>query len=143
MTFIVKTIKFILNVVYLFFKPLKTKNQITLISRQSNKFTELEKQLPNYEIVVLCKKMDNKIKYCFHMLTQMYHISRSKVVVLDSYCILASMLKHKKNLKIIQIWHALGLIKKAGYAILDLDEGRNNPIICGNHQVSWTPLLRT
>ena len=136
MTFIVKTIKFILNVVYLFFKPLKTKNQITLISRQSNNITddfkllktELEKQLPDYEIVVLCKKLDNKFKYCFHMLTQMYHISRSKVVVLDSYCILASILKHKKNLKIIQIWHALGLIKKAGYAILDLDEGRNKKV---------------
>lgn len=136
MTFLVKLIKFCLNVVYLFFKPLKTRKQITLISRQSNNITddfrllkeELEKQLPDYKIVVLCRKMDNKIKYCFHMLTQMYNISRSKIVILDSYCILACMLKHKKNLKVIQIWHALGLIKKAGYAILDLEEGRNKII---------------
>ena len=72
--------------------------------------------------------MDNKFKYCFHMLKQMYNISKSELIVLDSYCILASMLKHKKNLKIVQIWHALGLIKKAGYAILDLEEGRNKQI---------------
>ena len=45
----------------------------------------------------------NKIGYVFHMFIQMYHISTSKVVVLDTYCIVASVLKHKKETKIIQI----------------------------------------
>lgn len=134
MTFLISVFKVLLNVIYLFFKLFKTRNQITLISRQSNKIsedfellsTELKKQLKDYRIVVLSKKMDNKIAYAFHMLVQMYHISRSKIVILDSYCIVASNLKHKKNLKIIQIWHALGLMKKAGYAILDMEEGRSS-----------------
>ena len=133
MTCIVKFIKLLLNVIYLFFKPFKRRNQITLISRESNQVTddfrllehELKKELKNYKIVVLCKKMDNKFTYSFHMLKQMYHISRSKIVILDTYCILASVLKHKDGLIIIQIWHALGLMKKAGYAILDKEEGRN------------------
>ena len=47
MTFLVKFIKFCLNVVYLFFKPLKTRKQITLISRQSNKITDDFKLLEN------------------------------------------------------------------------------------------------
>ena len=48
----------------------------------------------------------------------MYYLATSKVCVLDGYCIPASILKHKKKLKIIQIWHASGAIKKFGYQIL-------------------------
>lgn len=126
--------KCFLNFIYFFFKIFKTRNQITFISRQSNQMSsdfkllseELTKELPDYKIVVLCKTMDNKVAYAFHMLKQMYHISRSKIVIIDSYSILVSNLKHKKNLKVIQIWHALGLMKKAGYSILDLEEGRNS-----------------
>lgn len=131
---VIKIFKFCLNVVYLFFKLFRTRKQITLISRQSNKMSDdfrllsegLKDELKDYKVVVLCKTMDNKIAYAFHMLVQMYHLSRSKVVVIDSYSILVSNLKHKKSLKVIQIWHALGLMKKAGYSILDLAEGRNS-----------------
>lgn len=136
MTFIIKFLKTCLNVIYLFFKLFKTRNQITLISRESNQITqdfellehEIKRQLPNYKVVVLCKKMDNKLTYPFHMLKQMYHISRSKIVILDTYCLTISLLKHKKNLKVIQIWHALGMMKKAGYAILDKEEGRGRKL---------------
>ena len=40
MTFIIKVFIFCLNVIYLFFKLFKKRNQITLISRQSNKLTQ-------------------------------------------------------------------------------------------------------
>lgn len=134
MAFVIKVCKLILNVIYLFFKLFKRRHQITLISRESNTITidfallekELKKELKDYKIVVLCKKMDNKFLYAFHMLKQMYHISRSEVVILDTYCIAISVLKHKKNLKVIQIWHAIGLMKKAGYSILDKKEGRGS-----------------
>lgn len=150
MKYIIKVVKVILNIIYLPFKLLKTKKQITLISRLSNDKTtdfklleeELIKELPDYKIVVLCKTMDNKLAYIFHMIKQMYHISRSKIVILDSYCILVSMLKHKKNLKVIQIWHALGLMKKAGYAILDKEEGRNKEIaIASNMHKNYDYIL--
>lgn len=150
MKHIIEVVKIILNIIYLPFKLLKTRNQITLISRLSNEKTtdfellekELKKELPNYKIVVLCKTMDNKLAYIFHMIKQMYHISKSKVVILDSYCILVSMLKHKKNLKVIQIWHALGLMKKAGYAILDKEEGRNKKIaIASNMHKNYDYIL--
>ena len=137
MTFIIKILNLILDIIYFFLKLFKTKNKITLISRQNNKPTqdieilanELTKEMPKYKVIILSKKLEsgllNKIKYAFHMLKQMYHIATSKVVILDSYCIVISLLHHKKNLKVIQMWHGIGLLKKAGYSILGKEEGRS------------------
>ena len=134
---IINIIIIILNFIYCFFKLIPTKNKITFISRQANStsidfkllINELTATLPNYQVVVLCKKIDrgilNKIFYCFHIFKQMYHIATSKVVILDSYCITISILNHKKSLKVIQMWHAIGLMKKAGYSILNKKEGRD------------------
>ncbi|MFR3386223.1 MAG: CDP-glycerol glycerophosphotransferase family protein [Lachnospiraceae bacterium] len=52
----------------------------------------------------------------------------SKVVILDGYCILASVLNHKKDLRIVQMWHAMGALKKFGYAALGNEEGKNPEI---------------
>ena len=60
------------------------------------------------------------------MFKQMYHIATSKVCVIDGYCIPICILKQKKELVTIQIWHALGSLKKFGYSSLDLEDGRNS-----------------
>ena len=130
---------FMANFIYMFFKILPTKNRITMISRQSNNITtdfklmkdNFEKNHKDISVIVLCHKLEggekasvrNKIEYIFHCFKQMYYISTSKVLVLDSYCILASILKHRKSLKIIQIWHSMGTMKKFGYQILGMQEG--------------------
>lgn len=132
---------FFANIIYFFFKLFPTNiKKISFISRQSNDvaldFVLLKKELlkkdKDLKIVELCKTIDpgliNKIKYFFHIFTQMYHISTSKVVILDTYCIPICILKHKKNLKVIQIWHALGSLKKFGYSSLDTTDGRNSKI---------------
>lgn len=132
------------NLIYCFFKLLPTKKKITMISRQSNKktvdFMLLEKEIirksPDYKVVILCKELkggakanlQNKISYAFHCIRQMHHIATSKVVILDSYCILISVLKHKKSLKVIQMWHSMGTMKKFGYQILDKEEGSSSKI---------------
>ena len=116
------------------------KNKIVLLSRQSNKpsldFLLLEKTLynkhPHIEIVVLTKKLDQSfagsIAYYFHTLRQLYHIATAKVCVLDSYIIPISVLRHKKELKVIQLWHAMGAIKKFGYQTLDRQYGRERKL---------------
>lgn len=127
------------NFIYFFFKLLPTKKRVTLISRQSNNTTldfklikdELESNHRDIKVKVLCHKLDGgenaktleKIKYIFHCFKQMYYIAISKVVILDSYCILVSVLKHKKTLTIIQMWHSMGTMKKFGYQILGKEEG--------------------
>ena len=55
-------------------------------------------------------------------------MATSKAVILDSYCILASVLKHRKSLLIIQMWHSVGTMKKFGYSILDKPEGSSSKI---------------
>ena len=140
---LIKIVIFILNIIYFFIKLFPTKNKVTMISRQSNNMSldfelvkkEIEKH-NKYKVVVLCKKLEGKesaktsnlIKYGLHMFKQMYHIATSKAVILDSYCICISILKHKKKLKVIQMWHSVGTMKKFGYDILDQEEGNSSKI---------------
>lgn len=133
MFIIIKIGIFFLNIVYFFMKVFPTKKQILIISRQSNSKSldielledSLKKELSDYKILVLTKQIENKFLYAFYLLKLMYHIARSKLVILDSYCIPISLLHHKKELKVIQMWHAIGLMKKAGYASLNTEEGRS------------------
>lgn len=137
-----------MNILYFFIKLFPTQNKVTFISRQGNKNSldfslvqeKLKKMDKNVKIVALNKRfrdidpMMDKIKYCFHILVQMYHIATSKVVVLETYCLPISMLKHKKSLKVIQMWHALGSLKKFGYSSVDKKEGSNLSGIAKMHR---------
>lgn len=132
--------KIFMNFIYVFIKLFKIQNKVTFISRQTNNrnidfeliIDKMTEEYPTYKVIVLNKKLEEgilkKITYLFHMIKQMYHIATSKIVILDSYCIVVSILKHKKETKIIQIWHALGSLKKFGYSILDKEEGRDSKI---------------
>ena len=132
--------KAVLDLIYMLFRLFRTKDKITFLSRQSNVPSidfkmlseELKKQNPNVKIVMLTKKIEggikNKLSYGFHIFTQMYHVATSKVVIIDGYQIVISVLKHKKKLKVIQIWHALGSLKKFGYSILDKGEGSKKTV---------------
>ena len=116
-------------------KLFKTKNKIVYISRQFNTPTldfmllknAVEEINPEVKNVILTKRIEkgilNYISYILHIFTQMYHIATAKVVIVDTYCIVVSVLKHKKNTKIIQIWHAMGAIKKFGYQTIGKPSG--------------------
>lgn len=141
--------KFGMNFIYFFIKlfPIQ-KNKITMLSRQSDKINidfemlldEIQQKYPNIRVVVLCKKIPNefikKIKYCFYIIKCLYHIATSKVCIIDGYVIPISSLKHKKGLIIVQIWHAMGAIKKFGKQVLDKKEGSSSLIakIMGMHE---------
>ncbi len=137
MKIILKVFKILLNLIFVIFKLLPVKDKITFISRQANERTEdiqmlseeIARQAHDVEVICLCRKirggLSGKISYCFHMLTQMYHIATSKVVILDSYCICISVLKQRKSLTVIQMWHALGSLKKFGLSIVGAGEGRD------------------
>ena len=138
---LVKIAIFLMKIIYFFMKLFKTQNKVTMISRQSNEMSIDFKLIKDYieshdkyKVVILCKTLDGKEKaklsnlfsYFFHMLKQMYHLATSKAVLLDSYCIPVSVLKHKKSLKVIQMWHSIGTMKKFGYDILDQEEGNSS-----------------
>lgn len=133
-------LKWIMNLIFSAFKMVfAERNKVTIISRQSDDRTldimllekELKKQ-KHIEVVCLCRKIPEsilgKIGYIFHMFTQMYHIATSKVVVIDGYCICVSILKQRDSLFVLQMWHALGSLKKFGFSIAGKEEGSSMKI---------------
>ncbi|MCH5317017.1 MAG: CDP-glycerol glycerophosphotransferase family protein [Eubacterium sp.] len=133
-----KLFGFAMGILYSFFKLKKTENKVAFISRQSEEpsldflflINEIKANYPQYKVEVLCKMIPagiiGKIKYIGEFFRQMNALATSKVAVLDGYCILACMLTHKKELKIIQIWHALGAYKRFGKSILDMEGGSSS-----------------
>ncbi len=139
-------LKIFANLIYFVIKLFHTKNKIVMITRQSDTPTldfrllkeEIERINASIEVKVLCNKIQSnllykagivyKTKYIFYILKIMYHLGTSKICIVDGYCIPVSILKHKKKLKIIQIWHASGAVKKFGYQIMDKKEGSNSKL---------------
>ena len=119
-------------------------HKVTMISRQSDhpsvEFQMIKRRLrekdSTIEVVMLCKTLAGgvnssfgiKIRYGFHIFSQMFHIATSKVVLLDTYCIPISLLHHKKGLTVIQMWHSMGTMKKFGYTTLDTWEGTEHKL---------------
>ena len=141
MKIILRIFRYSLNIIYFFFKLFKTnKNKITFLSRQDNNITldmklirdELLKENKDLELVFLCKRFDNIkkhfISYGIYTIKTMYHVATSQVCIVDSYSLPISILKHKKNLKVMQIWHAMGAIKKFGYQTVGKESGRKTYI---------------
>ena len=50
------------------------------------------------------------------------------MIIVDGYNIPVSVLKHKKNTTVIQMWHALAAIKKFGYQSIGYKDGVNKTI---------------
>ena len=129
----------IMRFIYLFIKMTPAKDQVTIISRQSNEESldirmlreELESR--GVRVNVLCRKFSPDIGYAFHMLKQMRYIAGSKAVVIDSYCIPVSILHHKKALKVMQIWHALSAVKQFGRQTVGKEEGSSETVAAGMH----------
>lgn len=138
MKIILKAGTVVLNLIYCIYKLFPSKDRIVFVSRQSDE--------PSLDCVLLSRAIHEKdqkieiikefrcipdsfigkIKYAFYMVgRQMYLFATAKVIILDGYCILASVLKHKKYLKIVQMWHAMGALKKFGYAAIGRGEGQD------------------
>lgn len=116
----------------------KTK-KVAIISRESNTRTldiaMLESELLSrgVDVTVLSKLLtkDKSIKalgYIGHVLRQEAAILAADVVVLDTYCIPASMIPHRKGTKVIQMWHALGAIKKFGWQTVGKEGGSSENV---------------
>lgn len=116
----------------LFTKP---QDQIAFLSRQSNSpslditllTNELANRHANIRVVVMCKTLDRSLRgvlsYGFHLLAQMRVIAQSRVLVLDGYSILASILPKRTGLVIVQMGHSMGTMKRFGHTVLGRPEG--------------------
>lgn len=137
-TILIHIFKLNIKFIYFFLKLLPTNNKkIVFISRQTDYIhidfnmikEEIEKRDPTIKMVFICKRIKNSligiIEYYFSIIKQMHHIATSKVAIIDSYCIPICILKHKKSLTVLQIWHSIGKIKKSGYQTIGTESGRS------------------
>lgn len=148
--------KWHLMIIYFFIKLFtKQKEEVFFLSRQSDVipeyYNDLMKELDksNISYKVICKRvpssvntmlrnekrkgsffvqLSNILSYYFNLYKQLTYIATSKVVVIDGYNLVVSLFNHKKSTTIIQIWHALGAIKKFGYQTLGKKNGINKTI---------------
>ncbi|MGN0521170.1 MAG: CDP-glycerol glycerophosphotransferase family protein [Eubacterium sp.] len=137
---LISILKLGLKILYAPIKLFKTRDRIVYLSRQSNDksidMQLLEKAInaesPStdqvFRLRMIPNGLINKIKYCFSIIGDMYYLSTSRIAILDTYSITVSCLKHKKSLKVIQMWHALGAVKKFGLQSLGTKEGRSEEI---------------
>ncbi len=112
----------------------KYRKRVSLISRESDSKTldialleaELLKRGCDVRVLSRLLTKDRSLKalgYASHILKQEAAILTSDVVVLDTYIIPASMLPHRKGTKVVQMWHALGAIKKFGWQTVGKEGG--------------------
>jgi CDP-ribitol ribitolphosphotransferase len=89
---------------------------------------EIEKRHPGTKIIILNHRMVNKLRHVCSILVEMYHLATAKAAILDSYVIPVSILTHRKQLVVVQIWHALGAIKQFGRYTIDKPAGNSAKI---------------
>ena len=59
------------------------------------------------------------------LLRSLFHLATAKVCVLDSYWPAVSLLEHRDELVVYQLWHSLGKIKQSGKQALGRGQGRS------------------
>lgn len=126
-----------LAIVYAPLKLLPTQRKVVMISREHPEepadFADLRDAIttrdPSVRVVSMVRMVPpglaGKVRYSIHMLAQLYQVATARVLIVDTYSIVASVLRHKDSLTVMQIWHALGAFKKFGLSILGQEEGRD------------------
>lgn len=136
--FCVTIFKLVLKIVYGIFKIFPVdNNKVLFCSRQSNNIPldfqllqdELKQRNSNIKIIKICRNIgsgvSDYIRFGLALLKSMFHLATARVCVIDSYWPAVSLLNHKEKLTVIQIWHAIGKIKKSGHASVGAVSGRS------------------
>lgn len=135
--FVAAVARGLLTVLYAPLKLLPLRRKVVLISREHpttpDDFRDLaraiERRDSSVRVVTLVRMVPPgffaKIGYAFHMLRQLYHVATARALLVDTYAIVASVLRHRDSLTVVQLWHALGAFKKFGLSILGQEEGRD------------------
>ncbi len=123
----------------------KTKNKILYLSRQSDVKSQdmlmleggIKKVSPETQQIFRLKKLKDEsaisLSYIFSIFGDMWEMASAKVVITDTYSIPVSCLNHKKETKIIQIWHAMGAVKQFSLQAAGKSQGRDSGVAKAMH----------
>ncbi len=138
--------------VYEVLKLFPTRDRVCFFSRQSDTATidfillqeELRKSSPQTEQIMICHRFrdhrDRAFLFAVQQVRSMYLLATSRACVLDAYWPAVCLLRHSRKLRVIQIWHSVGKIKKSGYQTLGMSSGRNRRLaaaLCMHRNYSY------
>ncbi len=133
-------LKYGMRFIYFFMKLMTpVTDKAVFLSRQSDTPSEnflliekeLEKAKPGIKCEFYCRlglKSQMGFSYVLLMLRQMKALAGAGICFTESYCIPVSLLRHKKRLRIVQIWHSMVAVKKFGWQTVDMPEGSPSDI---------------
>lgn len=137
---IVRVFVLAIRILYAPMKMRKTQNKIVWLSRQSDKKSqdmemlsaEISRISPDTKQVFRLRRLKDEsalsISYILGIFGDMWEIASAKVAICDTYSIPLSCLNHKSELKIVQIWHALGAVKKFSLQSVGKAQGRDSGV---------------
>lgn len=121
----------VISALYRVFCLFPQRDKIALLSRQSARpfdFELLEPALrrafPTCEIVWCCVAHGGEMTVSL-MLRQLWHVATARVCLVDGYVPAVSIPRGPHRAACIQLWHALGAVKKFGYQSLHTAAGRS------------------
>lgn len=99
---------------------------------------------PSLKFVNICHRIGpgllSKFNYFMALTESIRELSRCKVCVLDTYWPAVSILPHREDQTVIQLWHAAVKIKRSGYSSLGKPDGRDQKvaeILCMHKNYDW------
>ncbi|MBQ5544235.1 MAG: CDP-glycerol glycerophosphotransferase family protein [Clostridia bacterium] len=137
---ILRIMKYGMRFLYFFMKLFTpVQDKVVFLSRQSDKPSENFRMLaqefseyaPHMTSQFYCKlglKNSMGLGDIAMMLRQMKALAGARVCITESYCVPISILHHKPELKIIQIWHSMVAVKQFGWQTLDMPEGSSSAV---------------
>lgn len=136
---ILEVILSLFNFIVLLF-PIE-KDKITFVSLEGTQlkddlkmiYKELQEEYKCTQVLYYFKKNDlvNSLGYMLNTLKQIWHINRSTLVLINDNNFVISKFK-RPGVKVIQVWHANGAIKKFGNCLERKYEIRNYDYILAN-----------
>lgn len=125
-----------LNVLSALLRLFPIRRRVAMLSRQGstvstdyrmleNKLHELDAELP---VIIRATNSEKSgfAQLAMHLIGQLWYASTSCVVVLDGYNPVVCVPSKREGVFVIQLWHAVGAIKKFGYQCLDTPAGRSS-----------------
>ena len=125
---------------YAVMKLAPVRRKVVLLSRQADRPSrdfrmlaeELERRDPGLRVVTRCRFIRPgilaRVAYFGEVLAQMWHLATSAVCVVDGYIVPVSVFTHRPELTVIQMWHALGAIKRFGLQSVGREGGRSEGV---------------
>ncbi len=125
-----------LRILAAIFSLFPLRRRVAFLSRQGEKpsydFERLASELrareeaPEVVMDLSAPETQGKLRFIGHMLRQLWLARTSRVVVLDGYNPCVCIPRKRKGVYVIQLWHAVGAIKKFGLQCLDTPAGRSS-----------------